>query len=222
MRTAKGIKCSFNQEPTLCAKESGGIVNPAGIMIAKPTVVAPTQSGRQVYRPPGQTGPKVVNKPKNNVAIGGFNAKAPRQFGTAHKQANKVDVDSGIQQQLLALQQQILAMAPVTTKAPPPTVNINPSLVVQPNFQAVNQINNPPPMSNNLAACGAPQTTGRFMSVDSWETGFMGKIEVDINTMSTGWSVVVSFAEPIPVGIWVLNIQFFSIIVNIKTSKMTE
>ena len=43
------------------------------------------------------------------------------------------------------------------------------------------------------------------MSVDSWETGFMGKIEVDINTMSTGWSVVVSFAEPIPVGIWVLN-----------------
>merc|ERR1711911_211498 len=87
---------------------SGGIVNPAGIMIAKPTVVAPTQSGRQVYRPPGQTGPKVVNKPKNNVAIGGFNAKAPRQFGTAHKQANKVDVDSGIQQQLLALQQQIL------------------------------------------------------------------------------------------------------------------
>ena len=107
---------------------------------------------------------------------------------------------------------QILAMAPVTTKAPPPTVNINPSLVVQPNFQAVNQINNQPPMSNNLAACGAPQTTGRFMSVDSWETGFMGKIEVDINTMSTGWSVVVSFAEPIPVGTWVLKIYFIKLI----------
>ena len=209
MRTAKGVKCSFNQEPTLCAKESGGIVNPAGIMIAKPTLMPTTQSGRQVYRPPGQNAPKVVNKPKNNVAIGGFNAKAPRKFGTAHNQANKVDVESGIQAQLLALQQQILAMAPMTTKAPPPTVNINPSLVVQPNFQAVNQItgNTPQPMSSNLAACGTPETTGRFMSVDNWETGFMGKIEVDINTMSTGWSVVVTFAEAIPVGNSVLKIR---------------
>ena len=35
MRTAKGIKCKFNQPPSECVVESGGIVNPAGIMIAK-------------------------------------------------------------------------------------------------------------------------------------------------------------------------------------------
>lgn len=60
--------------------------------------------------------------------------------------------------------------------------------------------------TNALDACGPPTNTGTFEQVDTWETGFMGRISVQINALSPGWSVLLTFDEPIAIG----NVQVFN------------
>ena len=117
MRTAKGIKCTFNSKPALCHRNNEGIINPAGIMIAKPTLKPTTAPGRKVFRPPGHNAQtqqtKVVQKPQNSPRIGGFGTQENKRLGTKFSNAaNKAEVDQDLQQQLLALQQQIISLQP--------------------------------------------------------------------------------------------------------------
>ena len=88
-------------------------MNPAGIMIAKPTQKpVAVNSGRNVYRPAGA--PKVVNTPKVAPGkVGGFGTtQTQRQLGTSYEQAATAEVDNKIEKQLALLQQQIMQLTP--------------------------------------------------------------------------------------------------------------
>ena len=66
----------------MCVTANNAIVNPAGIMIAKPTVKPTTAAGRQVYRPAGsQSGStKVVQKEILYIIIIKYNINIQRTY----------------------------------------------------------------------------------------------------------------------------------------------
>ena len=82
-----------------------------------------------------------------------------------------------------------------------PTVSIEPNFGNAANFQ---------PMQNDLgpdiSACGTPTSLGSFQLVDTWETGFIGRIQVEVSMMKESWSVAVLFSDPVVVG----NVQVFN------------
>ena len=184
----------------MCVVESGGIVNPAGIMISKPTQ-APIamDSARSVYRPAGQQAPKVVQKPKQ-VNVGGFGTQqAKRQLGTSYEQAATAEVDNRIEKQLAMLQQQIMQLTPAK---PPPAAKpalslVQPNIIVEPNFAPAVDTSPVGINTNALDACGAPTQSGTFEQIDRWDTGFMGRVQVQVNALSPGWSVLLIRARQI-------------------------
>ena len=68
---------------------------------------------------------KVVQTPDNHPRLGGFSTQQNKRLGTKfNNAANKAEVDQNLQQQLLALQQQIISLTPKQEAKPIQTVAI--------------------------------------------------------------------------------------------------
>ena len=85
------------------------------------------------------------------------------------------------------LQQQIMQLTPTQSQAAPPSRPAlsfaQPNIIVEPDFQPVveQHASNTNIETSSLAACGEPAAHGSFEQIDSWETGFMGRIAVKVS-----------------------------------------
>ena len=130
MRTNKGIKCNFNENPTLCERDGTNQRLPDGRLLIKPTQRTTTKApGRQIFYPNGQK-PTKKTKPQRkkpaNVNIGGFeNLSTIERNGVPYNSENQgnvnIDIQTQLQNQLAALQlaQEQLILAATAPKAPP-------------------------------------------------------------------------------------------------------
>lgn len=119
-------------------------------------------------------------------------------------------VDHSLKEQLM--------MAATATPPPARVVIPNgafnlPAVSIEPNFGNMDSVHHGVHQLD-LSACGKPTSAGRFSLIDTWETGFIGKIEVEVSMMAKGWSIAVSFPDPIAIG----NVQVF----NARYTEISE
>jgi len=179
------------------------------------------KAGRQVFYPGGTPPPTPKAKtPKRvgNVNIGGFETRQPSSIernGVSFNSNNKANVGSSLQatlarqiELLQAQQDQIntLINKPPAAKVGIPTIPFGGSITA--NFD--NASNQSPTIErDSLSACGSPAKIGSYSLIDTWDSGFMGSVNVDLAMIGDEWNVAVSFPEKIHTGnVQVWNARF--------------